>query len=220
MRHVICLLPLVVVGCADLPSSLVPLTGDAEAVTAERFIGEWQLASAKPESTRRPVISFGSLDGVVATISNERGSRFRMTVRREDTSVSFTCTLIRIGNSFYIDLQHPPIQNAAIAGTALRPYFFVQCTFAEQQIRLTACNTAQFRHVLESDGLPFVDGDTGLVFTGTSEQLRETIRKHSAELFRPGTSDVILRSQRPDTHSERDLRHESDKKREALPVVS
>lgn len=171
---------------------------------AERLPGEWQLASAKPKPTRRPIISFGSLDDVVATISSEGGSRFQMTVRRDDVSVSFICRLIKIGDSLYVDLQHPPIRDAAIAGTTLRPHFFAQCTFVDQQIRLTACDTVRFKQVLTADSLPFVDSDTGLVFTGTSEQLQEIIREHSAELFRPSTGDVILRSQTPNEADNQD----------------
>ncbi|APZ94037.1 hypothetical protein [Fuerstiella marisgermanici] len=197
MRQVVYLLPLIVAGCASQPSSLVPLTGDGETVLTDRVVGEWHLNSAKPKTTRRPTISFGSLDGVVATISSESGSRFTMTVRREDAAISFTCTLIKIGDSLYVDLQHPRIRDAAIAGTTLRPHFFTLCTFVDQQIRLTACDSSRFRQVLEADGLPFVDSDNQLVFTGTSEQLQHVIREHSAELFRTGTGDLILTSQRP-----------------------
>jgi hypothetical protein len=190
------LLPLFVVGCASPPSTLVPLTGDAESVFDGRIVGEWRVTSAKPKQERRPIISFGTLDDIVATISTETASCYKLTLKRENSVVSFTCTVCTIDDSFYIDLQHPPIHDAAIAGTTLRPHFFAKCAFVDNQIRLTGCDGARFKEILQADRLPFVEVDSAVVFTGTSEQLHDVIRDNSADLFRVGTGDLILTPRR------------------------
>ena len=196
MRYVIILLFLLVVGCANPTSSLVPLTGDVASGLEGQIVGEWQLTSAKPNRERRPIVSFGTLDDIVAAISAETASRYKLTLQREDSAVSFNLTVCEIDNSLYVDLQHPPIHDAAIAGTTLRPHFFAKCTIDDNQIRLIGCDGPRFKEILQAEKLPFVEVDSAVVFTGTSDQLREVIRQNSNDLFRAGTGDLILTSRR------------------------
>ncbi len=197
MRHVICLLPLLVAGCVNPPSSLVPLTGDVERGLGRHIVGEWRLTSAKPKQERPPIVFFGTLDDIVVTISAETTARFKLTVQREDSAISFTSTVCRIDNSLYIDLQHPPIHDAAVAGTTLRPHFIAKCNIDDNQVRLIGCDGPSFKKILQTERLPFVEIDSAVVFTGTSDLLRDVIRQNSDDLFREGTGDLILTSRRP-----------------------
>lgn len=188
-------LPLLV-GCSSMPASLVPLDADAAAIIEHTPEGEWELTTATPESDRRAIISFRTLDDVFVTISRTAASHYSLSIHDEDTVVPFECAFCKIGDGIFIDLRRTPIRDAAIAGTTLRPHYFAKCTFATDSIRLTGCNEQQFKAILEEESLPYTISDSAVVYTGSSTQLRELIRSRSDELFPVSRGDVVLRNRK------------------------
>ena len=192
MRFLACLFLTLALGCAKAPSSLVPLCIDADRHLDDRLVGEWRLKSAKPKPERPPLISFGNFDDVIATIASDNVASYRLTLKRDDSHISLDCMLTKVGDAVYMTLRQPPIQDAAIAGTTLRPYFLTKCSFLDGEIRLTGCDGERLLAILKDSTLPFIETDSGLIFTGTTDQLRELIKHNGDTLFPAGTGDVIL----------------------------
>src|SRR5688500_2942455 len=144
MRRMLCLVGLLAIGCNAPPASLVPLARDSDYLVDQRIVGQWQLASARPQPERGRIITVGSLDDVVATSAPDAASHYSLVLRKKDKNVRLTLALCEIGDNLYVSLQHPPVEDAALARTTLRPYFLAKCTIADGQIRLSACKSQQF----------------------------------------------------------------------------
>lgn len=193
MQRLVFLIPLFMAGCSNPPSSLAPLGVDSAVVEDDRLVGDWRLTSARPKREGKRLLSFGSLDNVFVTVASRAPSRYAISIRHKDRAIPFAGTLCSINDELFLDLQRPPLEDASLAGTTLRPHFLVKCVFTDEGVRLTGCDGARFQAKLQELGLPFVEVDAQVVFTGDSTQLRELVREHSATLFPVGAGDVILR---------------------------
>jgi formylglycine-generating enzyme required for sulfatase activity len=167
---------------AKVKSALVPLCTDAGAFHDDRIVGTYRLAQKSPPNKWKPIITVGGDDVVRVTISKQP-ARYKVVFQREERSVTFNARLTKIGDDLYIDLQSPRSEDPAMAGTTLRLHFVVRCTITDDGLRLSGADSKQFRAKLTELGLPVADVDAYTVYAGTTEQLRDAISAHGAELF-------------------------------------
>ncbi len=192
MRYLVVLLLLFSAGCGRPPASIVPLCESEDVRHDARLNGEWRPRSGDPKPNRKPLISFGSLEDITVSITSNRDAGYTLTLRRDENQIALDGTLTRLGDSDYLTLRQPAIQDAALGGTTLRPYFLTKCTIGKDEIRLTGCHSERFQEVLQQAELPHLEADAGLVFTGTTEALRTILEHHEETLFPTGRDDLIL----------------------------
>ena len=197
MKTTVPLLVMLFVGCNNC-ASLVPLCSDADAFRDDRVVGTWSLHRI-PNDGEKPIISFGDFDDSVSlSISRDTVSTYRLVIRSEEVEIPFRCRIATIGDDRFLSLQRTELETRSVEGTTIRPYFFVRCIISDDSIRLIGCSPEAFRRLTEGNGLPVVEIDSMIVYTGTTAQLREALTTHGSELFQPGKGDVKL-ARRPAT---------------------
>ncbi|QDU73449.1 hypothetical protein Pan97_04200 [Bremerella volcania] len=170
-------------GCKQY-ATLSPLADPDKPVYDDQLIGQWYGTKQTQDPLTGEKVEVPNTDNhFTFTKYGISGYKLSAVNTTKDTTIEFEAYPFQVGEHKFLQLQRPKFdineQNAGI----LRVYYFAPYKIEEDKLYFKFTPTDRLRVLAEEDGVPTVETQQTLLFTGDRQQMLDFLERHMDELF-------------------------------------
>lgn len=163
-------------GCKE-HGTLVPLADEDNAIVQDELAGDWVTTNQNQQTDEdsRPIFHI---------LKREKGGYFLIVENvKKEKSVEFEMVPFVVGRYRFLQIQRKEFRTKEEKAGLLRICYFFRYEVSGDELRTSVASTSMVKQLWEEEGLPMLDTDQTLLYTGTREPMLTFLEENADKLY-------------------------------------